>query len=145
MYTVAKMQRMPSFAGLFLQKSPIMIAERDPQIKAFYASIAAFYRVHVHSGEDAEDAFICRSLSAKEPYNDCGKRPANQGILCVYCDFLQSTCTEWRRCRGCLILVGLFPQKSPIMKGSFAERDLQMKASYASSPPCSSELIFEKF
>jgi len=56
MYTVVKMQRMPSFAGLFPRKSPIMIAERDPQIKAFYASIVTSYRVHVQSGEDAEDA-----------------------------------------------------------------------------------------
>jgi len=29
-----------------------------------------------------------------------------------------------------------FPQKSPTISGSFADRDLQLQASYASAPPC---------
>ena len=43
---------------------------------------------------------------------------------------------EWQRWIGYLILIGHFPQKNPIPSGSFAKRDLQLKASYASSPPC---------
>jgi len=39
------------------------------------------------------------------------------------------------------MFIGYFPQKNPIINGSFAAKDLQFEAFYASAPTCSSKRI----
>ena len=48
--------------------------------------------------------------------------------------------TEQQHCTGCRIFSSYSPQKSPIIRGSFAQWDLQLKASYAFWPPCKQTL-----
>jgi len=64
------------------------------------------------------------------------RRKCTSVVSSIFFFFVCAHTTGGPRCLECLILTRHFPQKSPIICSSFAENDLQLRASYESSPPC---------
>jgi len=77
---------------------------------------------------------VCILMCASRVYAHVCILSSSTYICSAYL-YLLST-TGWRRPIECLVCIGHFPQKSPIISGSCAEKVLQLKAPYGSSPLC---------
>ena len=90
-------------------------------------------------GQDAHDTFNCTSLFAKGPLVIglfCEKWPRKIRYATHLGHSLGPLYSVWPSPIAFLIFLGQFPQKSPIISGSFADNDLQLQDSYGSWALC---------
>jgi len=79
---------------------------------------------------------VCEWVMSHQQIGACHTHNIVQSNIFVAVRNKHLSRTGWQKPTGCLIFIGYFPQKSPIISGSFAKNNLQLKASYGSSPPC---------
>ena len=122
--TSGKCQNIVSFIGLF--------CKRDLQFKE--PTNRSHHIVYTYTHKDVHSVYTEKQKCACIAHLYIGLLI----YLCIHiliC-FPRARDTGWRRSIGCLICIGHFLQKSPIICGSFAEDHLQLNVSYGSSPPC---------
>jgi len=106
----------------------------NPQLHLKFIRIWRSSNLHHTSQIWGRPTCITYELS-KETYICC-VRALKRSIFSSPLRQAQTWGSGWCRDVGCLIFIGHFSQKSPKISGSFGQRDLQLKAFYASSPPC---------
>ena len=103
---------------------------------------------------------VCARLENQWLYNENSPEPTRE-LTWLLCSFLEShwrdlssfigfanqdkLATGWRRCIGCIKMQASFGKRATNYRALWRKMKYQDKASYASSPPCTSRDTSEKF
>ena len=134
-YGVAAISRLLQSTGLFCRIQSLL--------QGSFAKETCNFRSTCHT-RDTESLYIHLYLHSTHTIPKPSLLSMNLRRVYIYTCVCRGLCTcistcastRQRRCIGCLIFTAPFLEKSPIISGSFVERDLQVKAFYASMPLC---------